>query len=1208
MSTGLLVNKKQSFLLLLIVALIFALFYNSCNAYKKTAFAPDDIKKSFEKKEKLALSVLKELSENPEQIFENESYFSRLSEEDGIEFFVFKNDSAFIWTGTLVHPDIVQDAIIKKEVFIETPSVKAVLMISPFDNNNIALIKLSETYSIQNKYIQNKNYISPILGNAIIFYAYTNSHQGVYFASKEPAFSFEQHSLSEPSKSNQQIAVFLFFALLISCLYFIKELQKKYLKKPLIYWIFSFLISIISWSVFLYLRTNILFQSEIFSPSSFAVFNWLSSLGEFIVIGIILSFYAIIFPFQMFHKSRIYQFVANAYLIILFSFTVLSIKWLIENSSLKFNFNDISNIDLLSILAILMLCVLFFSTWQFFEKLINTASQKAYAVGSLTIFSAIIFLLNEMPLLLVCLFSFLFPVIIAWLSLKARNTSLKILSIFIIALSILTSISYFTQKKEISAKYFLAQKIALDNDPLAELLFKEIKQEIIKDKEIDKFINDENGFNKSLLQVYLKDKYFSGYWDKYIFQVTPCFINDSIIVQPGNRKFSCSDFFMEKAALYGRSVNLEENLYILDYETGIGNYLAIIDKQHKDQLQQQHTYRLYIELNAKIIPEGSGYPELLLDNRYSKVLNNNNQYSYAKYKNGNLVLSSGNMKFPLQIPKWALTINQREKDVSTAQNNFVFKPNDELCIIVSSVDYGLIGKLTGLSYLVGILSLIYFLFNIYQTGVKQTLKNWKNFRTRIQILVAGTIALATIIFGIATIYYQLRQYDQQNDKIIREKLRSILTEVEQKIGDKNVLTSADEDLLSFYLIKLSNVFFTDLNLFNIDGELLASSRKNIFEMGLSSTKLNSFAFNQLNRLQNPQFIHREKIGTLSFFSAYTIVKNDDGKTLGYLNIPYFARQDEMEKEISFFVGALINVYVVLFLLSVFVAIIISRLIAEPLQLIRSRLGDIALGKPNTPIEWKSNDEIGLLINEYNRMILQLEESAELLARSERESAWREMARQVAHEIKNPLTPMKLSVQHLQRTWKENPEEFDQRLKKFTQNLIEQIDTLSNIANEFSDFAKMPRPKTQELDILQIALQSIEFFKPTTQSHFILQKKTENTRVLADKDQMIRVFNNLLKNAIQAIEVEEDGLIEVSISKENEMILISVRDNGNGIDDELKDKIFRPNFTTKTSGMGLGLAMVKNIISSHGGNIWFESEPQKGTTFFFTLPLVENPSN
>ncbi|MFN7014038.1 MAG: hypothetical protein ACK4ON_07190, partial [Bacteroidia bacterium] len=408
--------------------LAFALFFNSYTSNKKTFSIYSEVKRSFEHKERLVFSLLKELSENPEQIFEKESYYARLSEKEGIEFFVFNNDSALIWTSTLVHPDIVQEARIKKEVFIETPSIKAVLIKSPFDNNNIALIKLSETYSIQNKYIQNKNFISPTLGNTLSFYAYNNSLQGIYFASKEPAFSFDQQVLSEPSKSKQKIAVFLFFALLFSWLFFIKEVQKNYSNFPFVYWIFSLLISVIFWSAFLILRVNILFQSEIFNPSSFAVFNWLSSLGEFIVLGIIASFFAIIFPFQSIHKRRSLQLVAIAYLIVLFSFSVLSIKWLIENSNLKFDFNNISNIDLFSILAILMLCVLFFSTWQFFEKLLKASFQKALIIAALTIFSTIIFVLNEMPLVLVFLFSFLFPLIIALLSLKTQNTSLKILS------------------------------------------------------------------------------------------------------------------------------------------------------------------------------------------------------------------------------------------------------------------------------------------------------------------------------------------------------------------------------------------------------------------------------------------------------------------------------------------------------------------------------------------------------------------------------------------------------------------------------------------------------------------------------------------------------------------------------------------------------------------------------------------------------------
>lgn len=1162
------------------------------------------IKSSFEKKEHFVLSELAKINNTPEIIFEKENYYTRLSEEEGIEFFVFKNDTPFIWTSSLIHPQKIKDAIASNNLYVETPSVKAVIIPHSLNSNTVGVIKLSENYSIQNRFIKNKNFLVSSHEITVYYLPYNEEFQGVYFSTKEPAFSFEIQKINQTSTFQKNIAAILFFLLLFIWIMFIKEIIAEInINKQIFIWFSALLVSIIFWAIFLHAKRDIIFQTELFSPSVFAVFNGLSSLGEFLVLVILFSSFALIYPFNF--NNFLNQLIALVYDFLIYSFAVLSIKWLIENSNLKFDFNNILNIDLNSILAIIALCVLFFSYLHFNKLYAFTVKFKVYAIIFFTVCSSIVLAIFDFPIHLILIFSFILPLIIQIIYQVSSNKSFNILIILALAISLFVSIGYFTGQKELFSKQFLAQKIAAENDPLAELLLKELKQNILKDKEIETYIFDNTSFNKSAIQRYLKEKYFGGYFDKYNLLVTPCFQNDSIIVQPGNKDYQCIDFFIEKIKTFGTPVNIDEGLFLLDYETGVGNYLLIIEKVYKDDFQQWHKYYLYIELTAKLIPEGSGYPELLLDNRFSKVSNYSNHYSFAKYKNQNLVLSGGNIKYSLKIPEWAKQTTTSKQIKLNEYNHFIVNTNDDETIIISSVNFGIIGQLTGISYLFGIFSLLFLCNSIYHTGIKNFFKKWKNFRTRIQILVAGTIAIATIIFGFATIYYQLRQYQQQNEKIIKEKLRSILSEIEQDIGEKEFINATDEDLLTYYLIKYSNVFFTDLNIYDTAGELLASSRKNIFEIGLSSPKINSYAYHQLNREGIAQFIHREKIGLLSFFSAYTIIKNDNGKILGYLNIPYFARQDEMEKELSFFAGALINLYVVLFLLSIFIAIIISRLIAEPLQLIRSRLGDISLGKPNTPIAWDSNDEIGLLINEYNRMIIQLEESAEKLARSERESAWREMARQVAHEIKNPLTPMKLSAQHLQRTWKESPEEFDLRLQKFTQNLIEQIDTLSNIANEFSDFAKMPRPNVQKIDIYKIASQSVEFFKPATKSHIILQKKAESTLVLADKDQMIRVFNNLIKNAIQAIDAEEDGLIEISICREKEMIQVSIRDNGNGIDDDLKEKIFRPNFTTKTSGMGLGLAMVKNIISSHGGNIWFESENQKGTTFFFTLPIVEN---
>jgi signal transduction histidine kinase len=1198
-------NKKTSLWLALLVLSLSAFLYVNFSANNTNTYLINTIRKSFERKEKIAKEILFQVSNNPEIVFEKESEFTKLSEEEGIEVFTFNNDTPYIWTSNLVHPEYVLTAVRKNEYFVENSSTKAVIVKDEQTPDVVVLIKLSEKYTIHNKYIKNKNYLVKENFELADYKEYNASLPSIYFQSKEPAFSFNQNSENNRSYKGVNYVTILFFISLIIALFLIKQVVGHYSYYQNVFWLTAFVLLILLGLYISFTKSLLVFQSELFSPSIFAVYSWLSSLGELFYYSLVLVFFSFIFPFSSIKGNKLLLAASSIYFILLFVFSILSVKWLIENSSLQFDFSEISTIDFYSLLAILNVCLLFFSSWMFLENIILSNNNNIKSVAAIAVFSAIVFWWNDLSMVLIVLLSIVFPFVIVFLSTKRENVSVRIFAALFVAVSLFLVINFYSDRKEQSAKLFLAQKIASDNDPLAELLFAEMKESILKDKEVERYITEDLFFNKNQLQSYLKEKYFNGYWEKYIFQVTPCFVNDTITVQPGNKVFLCYDFFKQKATEHGRMVNSDEDLYIIDDETGAGGYLAFIEKSYKDESQKVNRYCLFIELSTKIIPEGSGYPELLLDSRYSRVSNNNNRYSFAKYNNGNIIVSSGNYKYPLQLPIWAKITQENGKYVYNGFNHFIVKQSEGLTLIVSSANYGFIGKITGFSYVFGILSLFYFLYTFYRVGPKQSLRNWRNFRTRIQILVAGTIVLATILFGAATIYYQLRQYEQQNDKIIREKLRSVLTEIEQKIGDKEQLTSADEEALSDYLIKFSNVFFTDLNIYDTEGELLASSRKNIFEMGLSSSKVNSFAYNQLSRIQNAFFIHREKIGALSFFSAYAIIKNDDGKTLGYLNIPYFARQDEMEKEISFFLGALINVYVVLFLLSVFVAIIISRLIAEPLQLIRSRLGDIALGKPNKPIKWESKDEIGLLINEYNRMIHQLEESAEKLARSERESAWREMARQVAHEIKNPLTPMKLSVQHLQRTYKESPEEFEQRLKKFTQNLVEQIDTLSNIANEFSDFAKMPRPQTQELDILLMAQQAIEFFKPTTKAHFILQKKAETTMVLADKDQMIRVFNNLLKNAVQAIENEEDGLIEVLISKESERIIISVRDNGNGIEEEVREKIFRPNFTTKTSGMGLGLAMVKNIINSHGGDIWFESEPHKGTTFFFTLPVVEN---
>ncbi|PLX17876.1 MAG: sensor histidine kinase, partial [Marinilabiliales bacterium] len=405
--------------------------------------------------------------------------------------------------------------------------------------------------------------------------------------------------------------------------------------------------------------------------------------------------------------------------------------------------------------------------------------------------------------------------------------------------------------------------------------------------------------------------------------------------------------------------------------------------------------------------------------------------------------------------------------------------------------------------------------------------------------------------------------------------------------------------------KFSNVFYIDINLHDVKGNLLASSRSQIFEKGLMGNKMDIDAYKEMVIHKSGKFIHKESIGKLSYYSAYVPFKNDENELLAYLNLPYFTKQSELRKEIYTIVVAVVNIYFFLILLSIVVAIFVSNNITKPLELIQERFRAIDLGKQNEPIAYNSNDEIGSLIREYNRMVSELSDNAEKLAKSERESAWREMAKQIAHEIKNPLTPMKLSVQYLQKAWKDEIPDFDKRLEKFSNSLISQINNLSSIATEFSNFAKMPRARAEEVNIIAKLSDSINLLESTENVQFETDfKGIEELYVFADKEQVLIVFSNLIQNGIQAVPKGREAVIKIKAEEIKDNVKISITDNGSGVPEELKDKLFIPNFTTKSSGMGLGLAIVKNIIVNAGGEIWYETQMDVGTTFYVTFPVYK----
>jgi len=369
--------------------------------------------------------------------------------------------------------------------------------------------------------------------------------------------------------------------------------------------------------------------------------------------------------------------------------------------------------------------------------------------------------------------------------------------------------------------------------------------------------------------------------------------------------------------------------------------------------------------------------------------------------------------------------------------------------------------------------------------------------------------------------------------------------------------------------------------------------------------MNPEAYKQMRINEKVRYIHQENIGSLEYTSAYALFRDADNKKIAYINLPYFTKPGALQKEISNLIVTVINLYVVLFIISAIVAFFMANKITQPLRMLQNKFMGVELGKQMEQINYSKKDEVGALVTEYNNMVVKLAENIELLAKTERESAWREMAKQVAHEIKNPLTPMKLSVQFLQRSWTDNDENFEKKLEKYTQALIDQINTLSNIANEFSSFAKMPKPHNELVNLVQKLENTINLFSHTDNVELGADLGNyETLNILADKEQISRVFNNLIKNAIQAIPSDRKGQIFVSLTASEGMVLVKIKDNGGGISEEQKDKLFIPNFTTKSTGMGMGLPIVKQIIESADGKIWFESELNVGTEFYIELPVAE----
>lgn len=445
------------------------------------------------------------------------------------------------------------------------------------------------------------------------------------------------------------------------------------------------------------------------------------------------------------------------------------------------------------------------------------------------------------------------------------------------------------------------------------------------------------------------------------------------------------------------------------------------------------------------------------------------------------------------------------------------------------------------------------------------------------------VVIASILIVAVTIYqYREEGKDYHNDRLERKE-EQVLQSISYALKETTYPVTAENlgHIFRDEIYKIADVQNVNFNIYDLEGNLIKSSRPSFEEDSIASC-LDAKILNYLRDSGNKRYVEEKRAAGDNYQATYSYINDPKFKPIGIMSLPYFEDNTFNNKELREFLFRLGGVYLLMLISAIVLAYFISKYITRSLETISDKMYRTNLTRRNEKIYLDSpGEEIGKLVDSYNRMIDELEESAVKLARSEREQAWREMAKQVAHEIKNPLTPLRLTVQSFERKFDPNDPDIQKKVKEFSKTLVQQIDTMSNIATAFSSFADMPAQQNETLNVVNIVKLALEIFNEDF-IHFIADE--EEIIAKLDRTQLIRVVTNLVKNAIQAVPEVESPRILVTVATEGQYVKISVADNGVGIPDDLRYRVFEPKFTTKSSGTGLGLGMVKNIVENYKGTI------------------------
>ena len=1056
---------------------------------------------------------------------------------------------------------------------------------------------IQSEYEIENEYLTNTFNSSIYDGKAHLAIT-QKSPYSIKDKSKNHLFYITSKVIPNTFASNSTLTFVLLFGSYVCFLIGLYRLTKnRHLSA-----FFSFLgLLIIRLACIYYLPLTIYHNQSFQSASLFPFNNWFPTiLGLILNLGIFIFGFLAVLNFVNSRKQKIGQYFFIVLSFLLWWLMLDLINVLVENSDVSLTLDLPFTLTFYSYLLVALVGILFYFYYYGLSKtIINLKNEykSSFVSWIIILFATLLFVIFRASYYETTLFSMLLPFVLAVLieigqvnKAKSKNSILQLLVLSLFAASFITELNTQNHIKEIETRKLYANNLLLERDYEAELNYSSFEEDLISDTSVARFFNvNKETLIASKVNDFFKRAYFSGSWEAYSLGVT-------LLDSSFNTIMSKDGLTGEKARdlinNHGKQSEINSNIFFLK-DSYLG-YSYLIK-----QTLPQKMGTIIFSFKSKKIPEEIGFPRLLLSSE-AKVLKGIINYSSAKYFNGILVKQRGNFHFPTRLTIFKTSPGKDAFINFNAYNHYVSFKGKETAVVLSYKIRTNYDDLTSFSYVFCFWGLLLFLINILSIVIKKDNYSW-TLALKIQLMSVSLVILSLVFFGTVSGLFVSRQYEYYNNKTITDKVKSISTEISNKVAQISSISKTN-DATFFELLtdKLAAIFETDINVYDLKGQLVGASKPEVFSLGLQSEQINPTAFNEFKSKNTSMFSQKENIGKLVFYSVYMPVYNGKNEALGLINIQQFNRQRDFDLQIQSFLVSITNIFILLLAGAIIISLLVSNRLVQPLKQLQTKVKAISFGQRNQHIIYTARDEISTIVDAYNNKLDELEHAIKQLKLNERESAWREMAKQVAHEIKNPLTPIKLSVQQLLRVYDPNDPSSKSKIELIVHAIIEQIDGLVKIANDFSLFAQLPAPYKKETDLVLLIKNVLPMFSSYGNMQITLESQEPKLMVNLDKDQWVQVFNNLLKNATQACSETVNPRITVYLTQTENGLKIEIKDNGCGIAKEEMDKIFTPHFTTKSTGSGIGLSLVKQIVENHGGTITFISKQNKGTTFTIFL--------